>query len=98
MVKETRKRLKPSKKLKKRYLAFEIIRGDDISAVYSTISSAKAGLSPEANIRLLKDLYNPSLHRGIIKVSNKYARSLADSINKGKDLKTLGMSGILRVA
>ena len=92
-----KKRLKPSERPKKRYLAFELKTGNDINAIYTAISPAKAEFG-EASIRILKDKYNPYSHKGILKVNNKYAKQIVGALNHTQDLKTLGMSGILRVA
>jgi len=97
-------KLKPSERPKKRYIAFEVVSNklNNDSIIYNTIVRSAANAFgenyKEAGIRFLKDKYKPSLHRGIIRVNNRYAKSLVGEINKNKDIKTIGMSGILRVA
>ena len=52
----------------------------------------------EAGIRFLKNKYKHSIHRGILRVNNKYAKKIVDAINRYKGTRTIGMSGILKKA
>ncbi|MFT4304508.1 MAG: Rpp14/Pop5 family protein [Candidatus Woesearchaeota archaeon] len=95
---------------KKRYLAFEIISNDKIN--FNLASNAikeafirYAGLDGYANagILILKDLYNPEMNSGVIKVSNKEIDRLKTSLlfikkigNKNVIFKTKSCSGIIK--
>lgn len=72
------------------------------SAIYNAIKRSALNILGasynEAGIRFLKDKYKPSMHRGILRVNNKYAPKIITAINKDKNIKTVGMSGILRKA
>ena len=113
MVKTKLKPILPSLREKKRYLAFEIISKEKISdfllvsnAIWNCsfhmlgrLGAAKAGIIPLAN------KWNPSLQRGIIKVSHKHVDALksslmfADKIGvKDVIIRSLGVSGILNKA
>ena len=97
-------KIKPSKRPKKRYIVFEVISNDlnNDSSIHTAIKrSAMNVLGLEygqAGIRFLKNKYKPSIHRGIFRVNNKYARIMVNALNKSKAIKTLGMSGILKKA
>jgi len=97
-------KIKPSERPKKRYIVFEVLSTniDDDSTICNAIKkSAFNVLGPkyqQAGIRFLKDKYKHNIHRGIVRVNNKYANTLIESINKSRHLKTVGMSGILKKA
>ncbi|MBU0628683.1 MAG: hypothetical protein KKC75_05805 [Nanoarchaeota archaeon] len=95
-------KLKPSKRPKKRYIVFEVLSGElkTDSAIHNAIKHSALNVMGntyyEAGIRFLKDKYKSSLNKGILRVNNKYSKVLIESINKGKDIRTIGMSGILK--
>ncbi len=97
-------KIKPSKRPKKRYIVFEVISNDlnDDSAIQNAIKKSVFNVLgmryQEAGIRFLKGKYKPSIHRGIFRVNNKYAKVVISAVNKNKGIKTLGMSGILKKA
>ena len=96
-------KLKPSKRPKKRYIVFEVSNNlNNNSAIYNAIKKSALNVLgakySEAGIRFLKNKYEPDIHRGILRVNNKYSPSLIDAINKNKDIKTIGISGILKKA
>lgn len=97
-------KIKPSKRAKKRYIVFEVISNElsDDSAIHNAIKKSAFNVLgvrySQAGIRFLKDKYKPSTHRGVFRVNNKYAREVVGAINKSRDIKTLGMSGILKKA
>ncbi len=96
-------KIKPSKRPKKRYIVFEVIsKGLNDSAIYNAIKKSALNVLGvkygQAGIRFLKNKYKPSIHRGVFRVNNQYARIVVSAINKNKDIKTLGMSGILKKA
>jgi len=96
-------RVKPSKKPKKRYIVFEVISHDlNDSAIHNAIKKSVLNVLGaqyrRTGIRFLKNKYNPSIHRGIFRVNNKYAKAVISALNKSRNIKTLGMSGILKKA
>ena len=97
-------RIKPSKRAKKRYIVFEVISNElnNDSAIHNAIKKSALNVLGvnygEAGIRFLKDKYRESIHRGIFRVNNKYAKQMVGALNETKYLKTLGMSGILKKA
>ncbi len=105
--------LLPTLKEKKRYLAFEIISENPIKS-FSEVSNqitnsytkffGEVGLA-EAGIIVMKDNYNETSQKGIIKVNTNYldklktALALTKEINRNKIIfKSLGASGILNKA
>ena len=105
--------LLPTLKEKKRYLAFEIISEQPIKS-FSEVSNqitnsytkffGEIGAS-EAGIITMKDNYNETKQKGIIKVNNncldklKTALALTKEINRNKIIfKSLGASGVLNKA
>lgn len=113
MVKKQKTRILPSAREKKRYLVFEISAKDKIDnfdPVYEAIYArcirylGELGMS-KANIYILKDKWNESLQRGLIRVNNKHthdlraALSLVNEVNgQHVNVKTIGLSGILKKA
>jgi len=97
-------KIKPSKRPKKRYVVFEVISNElnNDSAIHNAIKKSVLNVLgikySGAGIRFLKNKYKPSVHRGIFRVNNKYAKQVVGAVNKSKYLKTLGMSGILKKA
>ena len=97
-------KIKPSKRPKKRYIVFEVISKElnNDSAIHNAIKKSTMNVLGvqygEAGIRFLKNKYNPSIHMGIFRVNNKYAKDVIRAVNKSKFVKTLGMSGILKKA
>ena len=97
-------RLKPSKRPKKRYIVFEVISKDlnNDSAIQNAIKKSvfnMLGLKyQQAGIRFLKSKYRARINRGVFRVNNDYARVLINALKKNKQLKTVGMSGILKKA
>jgi len=97
-------RFKPSKRLKKRYIVFEVISNelDNDSAIHNAIKKSALNVLgvkyPKAGIRFLKDKYRARLHRGVLRVNNQYAKTLVSALNKNKAIKTVGMSGVLKKA
>ncbi len=95
-------KIKPSKRPKKRYIVFEVISEelDNDSAIHNAIKKSLFNVMGreygETGIRFLKNKYRASIHRGIFRVNNKFAKSVIDALNKSKKIKTLGMSGILK--
>ncbi|MEA2036279.1 MAG: Rpp14/Pop5 family protein [Nanoarchaeota archaeon] len=94
-------KIKPSKRPKKRYIVFESDINND-SAVYNAIKKSAANILgenyAEAGIRFIKNKYKYSLHRGVVRVNNKYTTKMVDAINQDKSMKTIGISGILKKA
>ena len=95
-------RIKPSKRPKKRYIVFEVsdkLNNDSaiINAINKSAVNVLGSKYQQAGIRFLKTKYKPALHKGILRVDNKYAKTLVESLNKNH-IKTLGMSGILKKA
>lgn len=95
-------RIKPSKRPKKRYIVFEVSK--ELSSHSAIINSIKKSASnvlgskyQQAGIRFLKNKYRARLHKGILRVDNKYAKSLVEALNKN-NIKTIGMSGVLKKA
>ena len=95
-------KIKPSKKPKKRYIVFEVSNKLHDSAIHNAIKKSAINVLgtkfSEADIRFLKNKYKPSIHRGVLRVNNKYTPKLIAAINKDKDIKTVGISGILKKA
>jgi RNase P/RNase MRP subunit POP5 len=96
-------KIKPSKRPKKRYIVFEVISNElNDSAIYNAIRKSALNVLGvkygQAGIRFLKNKYKPSIHRGVFRVNNRYAKIVISAINKNKNIKTLGMSGILKKA
>ena len=101
-----KKRLLPSKRERRRYLAFEIVSKSSGINSFKAIANAnliKAGSLK--GLKLLSEKWNSKLQRGIIRINNKYVndlRSALDSINKINDkevkIKSVGISGILNKA
>ena len=95
-------KLKPSKRPKKRYIVLEVLSDELMtdSAIHNAIKRSALNVMGnayyESGIRFLKDKYNSSLHKGILRVNNKYAQSIIGAINKDKNIRTVGMSGILK--
>ncbi|MBW2989786.1 hypothetical protein KY358_05720 [Candidatus Woesearchaeota archaeon] len=94
-------KIKPSKRPKKRYVVFEVISGKAYTD--STISSIikKSVLSvqyKDIGLRLLRNKYDASAHKGVFRINNKYARRAIDAINQSGSIRTVGMSGILKKA
>ena len=76
-----KKRFLPSKKEKRRYLAFEIISEDEINfkeVAVALSNSLIESLGYEAHIRLLTDKWNQESQRGIIRVNNRYLNDSLD--------------------
>ncbi|MFC1697444.1 Rpp14/Pop5 family protein [Nanoarchaeota archaeon] len=102
----------PSMKEKKRYIAFEIVSKEkqNFSSISKTIKDAVLSYigilgSGKAGILLIKDKFNQSKQKGLIKVGHKYvddvkaALSLINKIGSTKVIiKTLGVSGIIKKA
>ncbi len=97
-------KIKPSKRAKKRYIVFEVISNElsDDSAIHNAIKKSAFNVLGtrygQAGIRFLKNKYRHSIHRGVFRVNNKYAKEIVGAINKTRNIKTLGMSGILKKA
>ncbi len=96
-------RIKASKRAKKRYIVFEVISKElNDCAIHNAIKKSAFNVLgvkyQQAGIRFLKNKYKPSVHRGIFRVNNKYAEVVVGAINKSNNIKTLGMSGILKKA
>jgi len=93
-------KVKASKRAKKRYVVFEVISGElDDLAAHNAIKKAILGVHyQEAGIRFLRSKYRPRIHRGIFRVKNKYAKTVVNDINKTGNIRTVGMSGILKKA
>ncbi len=107
------KRILPSLRQKKRYLVFEIVSNKKISnfepvskAIWQKILAFLGELgASKAGIWILKEKFNPSMQRGIIKVNHLYLAHLksvllmVDKIGNQKAiLKSVGVSGILKKA
>ncbi len=107
------KRLSPSLREKKRYLAFEIIsdsRIDDFNVISQEINSnylACAGSfsAQSAGINVIYDKWNQEKQRGIIRVGHKHVDELKASLALLKQInstpiiaKSIGLSGILKKA
>jgi ribonuclease P/MRP protein subunit POP5 len=106
------KPLLPSLKEKKRYLVFEVISDKIISQklindsieknteyFLGDLDKARSGLI------IIKERFNKSNQRGIIRVNNKYVDKLKFSLalikrisNKNAIIKSVGVSGILKKA
>ena len=85
-------RLKPSKRPKKRYIVFEVISNElNDSAISNAIKKSALNVLGvkygQAGIRFLKNKYKPSIHRGIFRVNNKYAKDVIGAVNKSKIVK-----------
>ena len=103
-----KKRFLPSKKEKKRYLAFEIVSKNkiELSKIAGAISTSLIEIvGYEAHIKILVEKWNEENQRGIIKVNNKHLSNLKNAlqlINKADheeiEIKTLGVSGMLNKA
>jgi len=96
-------KIKPSKRAKKRYIVFEVISKElNDCAIHNAIKKSALNVLgvkyQQAGIRFLKDKYKPGIHRGIFRVNNRYAQTVIKAVNKTKNIKTLGMSGILKKA
>jgi len=107
------KALKPSLREKKRYLAFEIISKSKIKG-FSVVRDAIANCltvflgtheSSQAGLIILKERYDQSKQKGIIKISHKYVDKLRASfcfiekIDEQKVIvRSIGTSGILKKA
>ncbi len=96
-------KIKPSKRPKKRYIVFEVISNElNDSAINNAIKKSALNVLgvkyQQAGIRFLKNKYKPGIHRGVFRVNNRYAKMVISAINKNKNIKTLGMSGILKKA
>ncbi len=97
-------KIKPSKRAKKRYIAFEVVSNKLNNGYFAHNAIRKSVLNAlgmqygQAGVRFLNGKYRPSLHRGIFRVNNSHARAIIDAVNKTDSIKTLGMSGILKKA
>ncbi len=100
----------PCLKQRNRYIAFEIVsksRINDFKVLNSAIWASSLGFLGEiglaqANLRCLKDNWNPQKQRGIIKVTNKFINkaiislSLIKKINNNDVIiNTLKTSGVI---
>jgi RNase P/RNase MRP subunit POP5 len=104
------KRLKPSMRQKKRYVAYELkspvplARGADRALVEQANQLLGAFLAPEAGIASIK--YNPEKQRGILRLDRRYVEHLRKcfamikKLNNQevmiKSIKTSGMIGKLK--
>jgi ribonuclease P/MRP protein subunit POP5 len=103
----------PSLREKKRYLVFEIIsehKIDNVESIEITILNqcnkylGEMGMA-KAGLLFLKDKFNKTNQKGIIRVNNKMLDNLKSSLcfikNIGKEeviIKSVGVSGILKKA
>ena len=113
MIKTKLKPILPSLREKKRYLVFEVISREKISNAESVsnaiwdcslhflgqLGTAKAG------IMVLKNKWDSTLQRGIIKVSHKHVDAVKAALTFASKIdntdiifRSLGVSGILRKA
>lgn len=107
------KRILPSLRQKKRYLAFEIVADRKITsfeAVSKAIWENSLALLGEigvgrAGIWVLPEKFNSKIQRGIIKVNNQYVPHLKSALlmietigSQTAILKSVGVSGILNKA
>ena len=100
----------PSKREKKRYLAFEISsesRISDIKAVSAEILKAISSFlgSAKTNLKVFTDIWSPQKQRGIIRIGHKYVEQLKQALTRIKDLagqkvtiKSVGLSGTIKKA
>ena len=103
----------PSLRERKRYLAFEIISKDkitDFNKIEEAISSASLQLFGEignakAGMLFLKNKYDQTKQRGLIRVNNKEIDNIRSALtlvkkidNKEVIIRSIGVSGILKKA
>ncbi len=107
------KSLLPSLREKKRYVVFEVISDNKISSqqqIMDAINYTALQFLGEfgygnAGIKVISDIWNDELQRGIVKVSNKHVESLKTVFMLIKDIdkqetivRSIGTSGILKKA
>ena len=109
--KNIRRRLLPSKRPKKRYIAFQIVAEEkfDINQIIKHIqASFKQRIGEEAmqksNFYFFKNRFNIKNRAGLIRTTPKYQKEMVDMINNVKmgninlKFKTLGVSGTINKA
>ncbi|MBI2138172.1 hypothetical protein HYU13_01160 [Candidatus Woesearchaeota archaeon] len=95
---------KPSARPKERYIVFEATtsglrtRAMIGHEVQNILAAHFKSRKPELSLRVLYDKFNDSKMRGTLKVNNRFARESISALNSSGRFKTLGMSGILKVA
>ena len=103
----------PSLREKKRYLAFEVISNQKVEN-FKEVSEAITGSASmflgqlgmaKAGMIILKDKWNKSIQRGIMRVDHKHIDNLKASLtfiekigDKEAIVKSVGVSGILKKA
>src|SRR3989338_8640061 len=96
-------RVKPSQRQKKRYIAFEtLLQGypsKDAGAEVEIIAKKSLGAHwRDAGIKMMQSRRPLRPGVRILRISNRFAKSFVDHLNKTSHLRTLGMSGILHIA
>ena len=107
MERNVKRRLLPSKRPKKRYVAFEVITEQSIpiSRIKQAINDALIkGLGAEkmqqANINVFENRFDKEKKRGIVRTTPKYLRDVVKILNNMDEasIKTLGVSGTINKA
>lgn len=68
------------------------------SHIHNLAQKAFGRSAQDLRLRILHDKSYPVLRRGIMKVDNRFAKSIIALFKDSGHLRTIGMSGILRVA
>ena len=97
-------KIKPSARPRERYIVFEATTGSLKTRsmigheLQNIVSAYFKSRKPELSLKVLYDKFNDSKKRGIVKVNHRFAREAISALNGSKRFRTLGMSGILKVA
>ena len=102
-------RLKQSQREKKRYLAFEVVSKDKIDSFPAISNKIKECMNEKLGenisklrIKMIEDRWNSELNRGIIRVNNRYEKTLRECLNKitinNEKIKSIGTSGMIKKA
>jgi len=99
-------RRKPSDRPKRRYVVFEVAAKEPLgmqqmdSAIQHACSAFK-----DKGMKFVQDTWDSAAQQGIVRVTHTHARPLCDALTSIKNIsnthvevKTIGMSGILRQA
>jgi|TARA_B100001971_G_C18239520_1_gene569765 RNase P/RNase MRP subunit POP5 len=88
-------KLKPSQRPKKRYIVFEMSKIQDKQSIEKSLwKLAKAMTQDDTKMKVIKVVNN----KAMVRITNKHAKSFIEAMNATREFKTLGTSGILRVA
>ena len=104
-----KKRILPSSRLKKRYVAFEVISNSMLDAqnIQKAIKHTLAGFkaNKDSNVAFIEKKFNESKKRGIVRIAPRYVSPLISILQAIKNIQdhkvtiqSIGMSGSLKKA